>query len=83
MRGKSNTSMNQIRDILISPDSFWKKSSLESRLRFQSVVFPQGIEYSKGEFRTAPIAMIFNVLGDKNNVLSNKAPVARLELATG
>ena len=48
---------------LSQPDRIWVRADLAAKVRFQNLVFPEGIEYSSGSgFGTASTACIFNDL---------------------
>ena len=56
--------VDHARRFLSQPDRIWIRADLAAKVRFQNLVFPEGIEYSSGSgFGTASTACIFNELG--------------------
>ncbi len=41
---------------------FWISASLDQKQRLQQVLFPSGIEYGEGRFRTTETCLLFNIL---------------------
>ena len=49
-------------DLLLNTTGVWQQSSLEQKQRLQQVLFPQGIEYSDGGYRTQEKTFLFKGL---------------------
>lgn len=52
----------------------WAQTSLDLKQRFQSLIFPEGVIYNEGAFRTNSTALIFSELGTKSPSASYLAP---------
>ena len=65
-----NGCVNYCRSFLLNIPMAWEKADIDLKQRFQNFIFPQGLEYSHGKFRTAVTALIFNVLSEKKADLS-------------
>ncbi len=40
----------------------WQEMSLNQKQRFQQVLFPEGVQYSEGVYRTSGTCLMFNQL---------------------
>ena len=49
-------------DVLINASNLWKTASLDLKQRLQQVLFPEGMEYTDGGYRTTATCMLFNGL---------------------
>ncbi len=49
-------------EVLVNASNLWKTSSLDQKQRFQQVLFPEGVEYIDGDYRTTATCMLFNGL---------------------
>jgi site-specific DNA recombinase len=49
-------------NVLANASNLWKTASLDHKQRFQQVLFPEGVEYSDGDYRTTATCMLFNGL---------------------
>jgi hypothetical protein len=43
----------------------WKAAPIEQKQRLQQVLFPKGVNYSDGKFRTAVTCLLFNGVEEK------------------
>ena len=50
-------------DLLLNAASVWERCSLDQKQRLQRVLFPQGVEFSDGEYRTQETSFLFKPLG--------------------
>ena len=46
--------------VLTNASNLWKAASSEQKQRFQQVLFPKGVAYSDGKYRTAVTCLLFN-----------------------
>ena len=67
------------RHVLVNLPTVWKESSVTRRKAIQSSIFPNGIEISGGEVRTAETSMLFRHLRDFGDSLSNVVTPTGLE----
>jgi hypothetical protein len=44
----------------------WQEMSLDQKQRFQQLLFPEGVHFSNGVYRTAVTCLMFNELQPKN-----------------
>ncbi len=49
-------------NVLLNASNLWKTASLDQKQRFQRVLFPEGVEYINGGYRTTATCMLFNGL---------------------
>ena len=49
-------------NLLTNAAAAWNQSGLEQRQRLQQVLFPQGVTYSDGSYRTVATSPMFNLL---------------------
>ena len=49
-------------NVLVNASNLWKTATLEQKQRFQQVLFPEGVEYTDGDYRTTATCMLFNGL---------------------
>ena len=49
-------------NVLVNASNLWKTASLDQKQRFQQVLFPEGVEYTDGDYRTTATCMLFNGL---------------------
>ncbi len=52
--------------MLINASNLWKTASLDQKQRFQQVLFPEGLEYADGNYRTTATCMLFSGLEAQN-----------------
>src|SRR5271154_5665985 len=50
-------------DLLLNTAGAWQKCSLEQKQRLQQVLFPRGVEYTDGVYRTQETSFLFTGLG--------------------
>lgn len=50
-----------ISEFLLSPSTTWKKMSLDTKIKLQWFVFPEGVGYDGNKFRTTKISSIFKL----------------------
>ena len=50
------------KEILAHPSRFWIEAGLDQRQRLQRVLFPAGVTYEGGEFRTTETSLIYRTL---------------------
>jgi hypothetical protein len=56
--------INYAQRFLGSLRSLWQDASVEDRVRFQQIAFPEGLSYSAGDgFRTEQTSSIFELFG--------------------
>ena len=55
-------------NLLLDLAGTWQRSSLEQRQRLQQVLFPLGVEYANGLYRTQETSFLFKGLGGTSNV---------------
>jgi site-specific DNA recombinase len=63
---------------LENPGAVWQKASFQQKLELQWFVFPEGVEFGKGIFRTKEVASIFKVKDIFLPSLSSSVPIKRL-----
>ena len=49
--------------ILLDPAQFWMQCSLEQKQRLQQVLFPEGVLFADGIYRTTTTCLMFSLLG--------------------
>jgi site-specific DNA recombinase len=49
-------------DLLLNAAAVWERCSLDQKQRLQGVLFPQGVEFSDGEYRTQETSFFFKRL---------------------
>src|SRR5262249_16526043 len=49
-------------NLLLNAAGTWNQSGLEGKHRLQQVLFPQGVTYSDGAYRTTATSRMFNML---------------------
>lgn len=49
-------------NLLLNAAGVWQESSLDHKQRLQQVLFPNGVEYSKGVYRTPKTSLLFSGL---------------------
>ena len=49
-------------NVLVNASNLWKTASLDTKQRFQQVLFPEGAEYADGDYRISATCMLFNGL---------------------
>lgn len=47
-------------DVLLNASNLWKAAEIQQKQRLQQVLFPEGVEYGKGGYRTALTCLLFN-----------------------
>src|ERR1035437_2611665 len=52
-------------DVLANVSNRWKTATATQKQRFQQVLFPEGLEYINGEYRTSETCFLFNSLGSE------------------
>jgi site-specific DNA recombinase len=53
--------------VLLSAGPLWMEASLAQKQKLQKVLFPEGLSFSEGNFRTAKTALIFQLLQTSNS----------------
>ena len=53
--------------------NLWENADINLKQRFQSFIFPQGINYFQGKFETPITSLVFNVLQEKTTIKSHLA----------
>jgi site-specific DNA recombinase len=51
--------------VLTNASNLWKAAPSEQKQRLQQVLFPEGVNYSEGKYRTAVTCLLFNGVGTK------------------
>jgi site-specific DNA recombinase len=51
--------------VLLNASNLWKAAPAEQKQRLQQVLFPEGITYADGKYRTAVTCLLFNGMGTK------------------
>src|SRR5215469_18652203 len=51
--------------VLLNASNLWKAASSEQKQRLQQVLFPEGVTYSEGNYRTALTCLLFSGLQQK------------------
>jgi site-specific DNA recombinase len=51
--------------VLLNASNLWKSAPSEQKQRMQQVLFPEGVNYSEGKYRTAVTCLLFNGMGTK------------------
>ncbi|MBZ5491443.1 MAG: recombinase family protein [Acidobacteriia bacterium] len=51
--------------VLTNASNLWKAAPSEQKQRLQQVLFPEGVTYSDGKYRTAVTCLLFNGMGTK------------------
>lgn len=54
--------LNFSQHLILNAARLWTEFSLEQKQRFQKILFPQGVQFSEGAFRTAATCLIFSML---------------------
>jgi hypothetical protein len=49
-------------NLLLNTCEVWKQCSLEHKQRLQQVLFPQGVEFANGAYRTPQTSFLFSTL---------------------
>jgi len=49
-------------DMLVNTSNRWKAASVDQKQRLQQVLFPEALEYAKGDYRTTATCLLFNGL---------------------
>jgi hypothetical protein len=49
--------------VLTNASNLWKAAPTEQKQRLQQVLFPEGVTYSEGKYRTAVTCLLFNGMG--------------------
>ncbi|MBZ5533772.1 MAG: recombinase family protein [Acidobacteriia bacterium] len=60
--------------VLTNASNLWKAAPVEQKQRLQQVLFPEGVTYSDGKYRTAVTCLLFNGMG--TNKIKNERLVA-------
>jgi hypothetical protein len=55
-------------EIIINAASLWKEGTLEQRERLQWLLFPEGLKWEKGAFRTPPTCLSYYQLAQVSSV---------------
>jgi site-specific DNA recombinase len=64
-------------DLLLNAASVWERCSLDQKQRLQRVLFPDGVEFSDGQYRTQETSFLLKSLG------APQGPTQRFGSATG
>ena len=51
--------------ILLNASNLWKAAPPEQKQRLQQVLFPEGVTYARGTYRTAVTCLLFSGMGTK------------------
>ena len=49
--------------VVLNASNLWKAAPVEQKQRLQTVLFPEGVTYSEGNYRTSVTCLLFNGLG--------------------
>src|SRR5689334_11496219 len=60
--------LRDVRILLLNTAGVWQQSSLEQKQRLQQVLFPAGVEYENGVYRTQETTFLFKSLGQNITV---------------
>ncbi len=74
--------LNYCNAFLENPAKLWANADINTKQRFQNLVFPRGITFKAGVIETSAISPIFKLFQEKNGDESKLAPRAGLEPAT-
>ena len=55
-----------IETVAKSAATMWERMSLDQKQRFQQVLFPEGVQYHNGAYRTTATCILFNRLGKES-----------------
>jgi hypothetical protein len=77
--GVTWTDISFANKVLTDAPHLWLKASLNQRQRFQSVIFPNGLDFADGEFRTAVTCPVFNLLRPVSDEESSLATLTGFE----
>ena len=48
--------------IFLDPVTFWENCSLDQKRRFQGLIFPEGLQFENGNYRTQSTCLLFSLL---------------------
>ena len=51
--------------VLLNASNLWKTAPSEQKQRLQQVLFPEGVTYSEGKYRTTVTCLLFNGMGSR------------------
>ena len=68
-----NGCVDYCRYFIMNCSELWENADVDLKQRFQSFVFPQGIEYFQGKFETPITSLVFKVLQEKTAIKSHLA----------
>ncbi len=60
--------------VLLNASNLWKAAPAEQKQRLQQVLFPEGVTYSEGNYRTAATCLLFS--GIETNAVKKSRLVA-------
>src|SRR5437764_8366906 len=60
--------------VLLNASNLWKSAPSEQKQRLQQVLFPEGVTYSEGKYRTATTCLLFS--GMQSSTLKKEGLVA-------
>ena len=60
--------------VLTNASNLWKAAPAEQKQRLQQVLFPEGVTYSEGKYRTAVTCLLFS--GMETNMVEKEGLVA-------
>jgi len=69
-------------DVLVNASNLWRTASLDEKQRFQQVLFPEGVDYIDGNYRTSATCMLFNGLETEGAGKEEMVGPAGIEPAT-
>ena len=73
--------LNHAEFLLTNPERLWIDANVEIRQRFQKLLFPEGLSYTKeGGFGTGVSSSVYELLGQIGSDVSQLAPPRRIEL---
>ena len=65
--------------VLVNASNLWKAASLAQKQRFQQVLFPEGLEYANGNYRTTATCLLFNGLADEQGMKEDLVALPGIE----
>jgi len=65
--------------VLLNARRLWQEFSLEQKQRLQHLLFPRGVTYADGEFRTVEMSPIFPMLRARDSGDESEASHRRVE----
>ena len=71
---KIETVLDYAEMVLTNASNLWKAAPTQQKQRLQQVLFPKGVNYSEGKFRTSVTCLLFS--GIESNEFKNERLVA-------